>query len=88
MAIAIVLNYRMDLTGIAIAMGLLYQRAEEEDAQLRRWIVERKTRMRWGMLRRQAILSCLSHVCVLLIWLVFTLSIYVLILIYTLDCNG
>ncbi|CAL8387566.1 unnamed protein product [Boreogadus saida] len=51
----------MDLTGIAIAMGLLYQRAEEEAAQLRRLIVKQKNRMRWGMLRRQAILSCLSH---------------------------
>ncbi|CAL8301842.1 unnamed protein product [Gadus morhua 'NCC'] len=51
----------MDLRGIAVAMGFLYLQAEEEAAQLRRIIVERRARMRRGMLRRRAILSCLSH---------------------------
>ena len=50
----------MDQTLVAVAVGTQYKEAEEEAAQLRRRISQRRARMRWRMERRRAILACLS----------------------------
>lgn len=50
----------MEQLRIAIATAILYQDAEEEAAERRRQILQRKARMQRRMAKRRAILACLS----------------------------
>lgn len=50
----------MEQLRIAIAIAILYQDAEEEAAERRRQILQRKARMQRRMAKRRAILACIS----------------------------
>lgn len=58
--------YIMDQTrikvAVALAVGQLYQEAEQQVAELRRRFLERRAKMRRRMLRRRALIAYLSSV--------------------------